>query len=191
MTRRFLGVLVSLVIAGTLGLASAAHAQEAPPPAGERPHLTVHGGLHLPLGDFADAANPAIGAIVRYNIPVAQRLVVTAGGGILFHFPKTIDLGIAEVDLSLIQIPILGGVRYALSPSASYPYVAAELGINIIRVSASLDGESDSDTETDLAMLLGGGYVFGRLDLRGGLMISNLDEAGDSLGLVAMLGYQF
>jgi hypothetical protein len=50
---------------------------------------------------------------------------------------------------------------------------------------------SGSSSETDLGLNAGAGYRMGDLDLRGSLCIFDLGHAGDSMGLMASVGYNF
>ncbi len=57
--------------------------------------------------------------------------------------------------------------------------------------SASLidaNGQSMSESDTNLGMTLGAGYRKGKLDLRANLFFPDVGELGDALGLMATVG---
>ena len=142
--------------------------------------LSVHGGLYLPVGNWADAAGIGIGANVRYSHALSDVLNVTGGLGLVFHLPKEYPL---IGDVSVMEIPVMAGVTYELGSL----FVFGELGLNLVRVS----GDAGSDSETEVALFAGAGYDLGAIDVRGGIMASSISEFGDSMSIVVLAGYEF
>jgi hypothetical protein len=56
---------------------------------------------------------------------------------------------------------------------------------------AEYNGTSDSDSETDIGLTLGGGYQMGDLDFRGQLFFPDMGEMEDFMGLLFNVGYTF
>lgn len=176
-------------LALTLAIGSAA-AQSAAAPAGKT--IGLDAGLALPTGDWSDAVGLGLGALVRFEMPLGGKLVLTGRAGYLQHLSKDSDTGFGgSASSSSSQIPLLGGVRYVLRPdTASTMYGAAELGLDMFRSSVEAGGQSQSDSDTNLALTLGGGYRAGKLDLRAGLLFADVGNLGDSMALMATVGYQ-
>jgi len=152
--------------------------------------LGLDGGLDMPTGDWSDGTGIGIGALARFEMPLAPKLALTARAGYIQHLGKDVDTGFGSGSSSAAEIPLLGGVRYAFSQQpTSAIYGAAELGLVVFRVSVDIDGMSQSNSDTNLGMSLGGGYRTGKLDLRGALLFPDLGHAGN-LGLMATVGYQ-
>jgi hypothetical protein len=156
--------------------------------------IAVDGGAALPVGSYGDVAGLAFGALGRFEMPLAAKLTLTARAGFLSHLGKDGPAGLGgghASSISVLEIPLLGGVRYALSQGpASEVYGAAELGLIYARVSSEAGGMSSSGSDTNLGLTLGGGYRAGKLDVRGGLMFSNLGHLGDTMGLLVSVGYE-
>ncbi len=156
--------------------------------------LGVDGDLALPVGTYGDAAGLGFGVIGRVEHPVAStpELTITGRVGFVYHLSKDMmsPLGGTAGSLTVMEFPILGGVRYDFSRSASGSlYGAAEAGLVVLRASASYNGVDASDSQTNLGMTLGGGYRTGKLDLRGQLFFADLGHAGDSMSIMATIGY--
>jgi hypothetical protein len=176
-------VMSSLLIAG------AAAAEESTTAVTARTSKTIalDGGIAVPTGDMADAAGFGIGALVRFEMPLRDKLVLTARAGYIQHLEKEAEGGLGgEAKSSWSQLPLIGGVRYAFSPKF---YGAAELGLVMVRVSVDIGGESMDSSDTNLGMTLGGGYRTGKLDVRGGLLFPDAGEAGDVMAVMATVGY--
>lgn len=162
----------------TCALVTTAHAQPAPAPVASANTIGIDGMVVIPVGDYADVASLAIGALGRVEIPAGPGFV-TGRIGALFHMTE-LD------DTTLLFFPIYGGFRYPLGSGSAY--LAGELGITVgyARVSTPLGDGSDTDTE--LGMTLGGGLRKGQLDLRAGLFLPDLDDA---VGVFGSVGYDF
>jgi len=153
--------------------------------------LGIDGGLDMPTGDWSDATGLGIGALARFEMTLQPKLALTARAGVIQHLGKDIDSGFGESgSASATEVPLLGGVRYAFTQSpTSEVYGAAELGLVVYRASIDAGGMSQSNSDTNLGMSLGGGYRAGKLDLRGGLLFPDIGHAGN-MGLMATVGYQ-
>jgi hypothetical protein len=142
--------------------------------------IGVDGAVALPTGDWGDAVGFGIGALARFEMPINAKLVFTARAGYIQHMEK--EDGAPTVG----EIPLLAGMRYAFQEKV---YGAAELGFVNYRMSLDVDGQSMSDSDTNLGMSLGAGYRSGKLDLRGGLYFPDVDHASDAMGVMATIGY--
>jgi hypothetical protein len=170
-------VLVSAIV--TLGLAStAAHAQPAP----AQRTIGVDGVVVLPLGDYADLATLAFGALGRVEFPVGHKLSVTGRAGVLYHLLDS------DVDGSLWFVPVYGGVRYGFGAGPDGFYVAGELGITFGFASVDTGVGTASDSDSELGMTLGGGMRRGALDIRAALF---LPDVGEDPGVMGSVGYDF
>lgn len=148
--------------------------------------LGIDGGSVLPTGDWGDAAGFGLGALARLEMPLQPKLTLTARLGYMHHLSKESN----GADSSTSEVPILGGVRYQLSgDEAAQLYGAAELGFVVSRISIEANGQSMSDSDTNLGMTLGGGYRKGKLDLRANLLFPDVGHLDDVIGLMATVGY--
>jgi hypothetical protein len=146
------------------------------------PVFGVDAEVALPVGNLGDAYGLGFGGLLRYEFTVTTRANITARAGFVYHVPK--DLG-GGVKSHLFEVPLLAGIRFAATPSL---YIAAEFGAFVTH--ASVD-DFASDTSTNAGITVGGGYRMGGLDVRIGLDILDLGNAGDTIELVAGLGYNF
>jgi hypothetical protein len=141
--------------------------------------IGVDGAAVLPVGDWGDGAGIGVGALGRLDIPVLPKLTVTVRAGLVYHMPKDV----MGTDVSTMEIPVLGGVRYAFRPNL---YGASELGLVWIRTSLDGGGMSQSDSNTELGMSLAGGWRSGKLDVRAGVYFP---EVADAMGMFVTVGY--
>ena len=169
------------VTAITLGLVSTAARAQSAEPAGPKT-FGVDGVVVLPLGDYADVATVAFGALGRLEFPVGHKLSITARAGLLYH---VLD---SDVDGRRWFIPVSGGARSGFGAGADGPYVAAELGITFAYASVDTGFGTASDTDSKLGATLGGGLRRGPLDLRAALFVPDL---GEDPGIMGSVGYDF
>ena len=191
----------------TLALGARAFADEtAPPPAGapapETPvaaaagqtgaetkiQLGADGAFVLPLGNFSNAANAGIGALIRGEYSVMPKLNITGRLGFVYYLTK--DQGF---DYKFWNIPVLVGAKYDIAQGF---YGAAEAGLFLNHASATVSipgfgSASSSNTETDFGATITAGYRMGDLDARVGLQWADLGHAGDTMGLMVNVGYSF
>jgi hypothetical protein len=153
--------------------------------------IGIDGGIAMPTGDWGDAAGFGFGALARLEIPFRPKLTLTARAGYIHHTSKEAEGGFGgSADSTTSEIPFFAGARYAFSQQAtSEIYGAAELGLVMYRVSLDFDGESMSESDTNLGMTLGAGYRTGKLDIRAGLLFPDVGEVGDAMALMATVGY--
>ena len=175
----------SFMLASLL-ISSVAVADDASVTATSTKTIGIDGGIALPTGDWGDAVGFGVGALARFEMPINAKMVFTARAGYIQHMEKEGGGG----DSTTAEIPLFGGIRYAFSQSgATAIYGAAELGLVNYRVSIDVDGDSMSNSDTNLGMTLGGGYRAGKLDVRGGLYFPDVDHADDAMGVIATVGY--
>ena len=165
--------LIACIALFALPLTASAQAEQA-----GRGKIEAGGAFHLPVGDFGDAAGIGFGAFGSYVFALNPQLELVGTLGLIYHLPKEVA---PDVDFQLIQIPILAGVRFHVTDPI---YVNGQIGLNFARLSADSMGVSASETETELAMLIGGGYEIGKIDVAANLMISSLDNIDESLGIM-------
>jgi hypothetical protein len=181
MRTRFLASATLAISLAVIGTAAA----DAPKTIG------LDGGLAMPTGDWGDAAGVGIGALARFEMPLQTKLTFTARAGYIQHLG--VDGPDGAGDSSTSEVPLFAGVRYAFSGaeegSSKQFYGAAELGFVIYRVSIDVNGQSMSNSDTNLGMTLGAGYRTGKLDLRANLFFPDVGEAGDAMALMATIGY--
>ncbi len=85
-------------------------------------------------------------------------------------------------------IPILVGAKFTVIPNV---YVAGEIGFFNTHTSIDTPVGTFSGSDTNFGLTLGGGYRLNQLDLRLQLEFLDLGHAGDSMALVASVGYDF
>ncbi|MBS1122041.1 MAG: hypothetical protein H6Q90_4269 [Deltaproteobacteria bacterium] len=186
-------VLPILLTTATATTAAADGAAEpaAPVSTARTKMIAIDGALAMPTGKLGDGVGFGIGALARFEMPLAPKLVLTARVGYIQHFSKESDVGGgATAKSSASQIPLLGGIRYVFSQGPTTQlYGGAELGFDVVRLSFDNNGMSSSNSDTNLGMTLGGGYRTGKLDLRAGLLFPDLGNVGDAIALMATVGY--
>lgn len=138
--------------------------------------IGVDAAFVLPLGDYADAADAAFGALGRFEFGINPALAITARAGLLYNLAKADGL-------TILMIPVFAGVKYNIGTSGLFGF--GEIGINHTRVSA--DGGSTS--ETKLSFQAGAGYGMGKLQFRGGFWYTASDPA--LMGIMASAGFNF
>ncbi|MEO8700064.1 MAG: hypothetical protein ABI867_08475 [Kofleriaceae bacterium] len=196
---------VFIAVIAMTGLAAAQDAGPPPPPPGGPPPPPGNMGpaapgvgqntvgadvaVVLPTGDYADLVDFAIGVFGRFEHKLNPNLSITGRLGYLYN-QVSVD------DVSLSMILLVGGARYNLSnTSADGIFLTGELGFNYIRASVDTGGGSLSDTETDLTLILGGGYQVGKIQARAGLFYTfngdNDADTGNALGLMGSVGFDF
>jgi len=153
--------------------------------------IGIDGGVAMPTGDWGDAAGFGFGALARLEIPFRPKLTLSARAGYIYHTSQETEGGLGgSGDSSTSEIPFFAGARYAFSQQpTSEIYGAAELGLVMYRVSLDFNGESMSESDTNLGMTLGAGYRTGKLDIRAGLLFPDVGEVGDAMALMATVGY--
>jgi len=172
------------IVFASLLISAVAHA--------ETKTIGIDGGVAVPTGDWSDAVGFGIGALVRFEMPIKDKITFTARAGYIQHMEKEAGSEMTgdESKSSAAEIPLFGGIRYAFKQEATTAiYGAAELGFCMYRVSFEAGGMESSDSDTNLGMSLGAGYRTGKLDLRGGLWFPDVGEAGDAMAVMATVGY--
>jgi hypothetical protein len=132
----------------------------------------------LPVGDYGDGTELALGPIGRAEFPAGPGYI-TGRFGVLYHLTE-VD------DTTLLFLPLYGGFRYPIGGGQAY--VAGEIGITIGYLRADTPLGSGSDTDTELGMSLSAGLRKGQLDLRGGLFLPDLD---DLVAIFGSVGFDF
>lgn len=136
----------------------------------------------LPLSDYGDSADFAVGPLLRFEMGVAPNIAVTARAGVLFHVGTPEGFG-------LTMIPIYVGGKYNIGTSGLF--AAAEVGATVIRASVDIGGISASETETKFGFTAGLGYQKSKIQVRANLFVPDVGEIGDALGVMASVGYDF
>ncbi|MDQ3366036.1 MAG: porin family protein [Myxococcota bacterium] len=150
------------------------------PTAGPGKVIGVDAAFVLPLSDYGDAADFAVGALGRFEFGINNMLSVTARAGLLYH------IGTPE-GFSLMFIPIYAGVKYNIGTSGLFAF--GEAGLTYIRASVEIGGMSASDSETKLGVNVGAGYQAGKIQARVGLLLPDVGEAADAHGIMASVGF--
>ncbi|MGB3543403.1 hypothetical protein [Rubrivirga sp.] len=105
-----------------------------------------------------------------------------------YVFADDFGAGFAGVDVDTqfirAQADLIG--RFELGPDSNFsPYVKAGAGIEFARTSVEIGGVSDSNSNTELAINIGGGAEFTQFFVEGGLGLSGVE------GLRIRAGYRF
>ena len=159
---------------------------EAAPPAKK---MTIGADLAfvLPLSDYSDAADFALGGLGRFEYAVNDMISATARVGYIWNSAKTDGVSIG-------MIPVMVGGTYKVGTSGLSAY--GELGLTNIRVSVDVGGVSASDSKTKFAIGAGVGYQMDKIKARAGFwMPGSLDNGNGGsttlFGLMASVGYDF
>lgn len=147
----------------------------------------VAGVLEIPISpeQYTDGTGIGIGVLGGATYAMSAKLALAGNIGLVYHLSKN--------DVDVIEIPILAGVRFFVIPKLA---LGADTGINIIRVSFEILGESESETRTRIPLALHAGYMLSdALLVGGGLWLPNflLRDDGEDMGiaLAAYVGYMF
>ena len=185
-------VLCSLLAIPAVTTTALADDETQPEPAPKTKTLAVDAAVAVPTGNWADGVGFGIGALARFEMPINPQLTFTARVGYIQHLAKEgQSSGFGDPPSSSAnEIPLFGGLRYAFSANQpSTLYGAAELGLVRFGMSVDYDGQSMSNSETNLGMTIGGGYRSGKLDLRGGILMPDLGHAGDAIAVMGTVGF--
>ena len=126
----------------------------------------------LPVGNFGDGAGVGFGGLLRYEIPIVNAANLTLRAGFMYHLEKN--------GSTFYSVPVLGGLRVRLG---QWAFVAAEAGAFV-----NHPGKFD----TGLGFTFAVGYrVSTSVDLRLGAEMVDVSHAGDTIALLAGLGYSF
>lgn len=179
-TRLLKPLLLSTAVAAAVAAPAVAHADA---PVGNI--LGVDAFLAIPIGDYGDRSDAALGALVRAEFAVTPKLSLTGRLGFIF------DIGEAD-GFDSSYIPIYGGIKSTLSGGGTNRLFAfGELGATIIRATVEIGGEDFSDSETKVGLTGGIGYQSGKAQLRAGLWFPSLGDADDAIALIVNVGYDF
>ncbi len=109
-------------------------------------------------------------------------IAITARLGYLYGMEK--DVGTMKMSLS--AIPVLAGIKYfPITPTPLY--VAAEVGL----MNGTMHVGSSEKDESWTGGTLGAGFQIAGLDLRGQMIVFDLDHMSESYGLMLTVGYDF
>lgn len=179
-----------LFAGAALALILTAHAATASAQSGK---LAAGGefGLVVPTGDWADVTGVGFGLFGRVDYAVAPKIAVTGVAGYAAHLATELDLGFATVDASTSELVFAGGARFYVVPTVE---LHALTGLNIWTFKAEAAGESDSESETRVPLILGGAFeAASGLTVGGDLFIPNLfgteDEEDVQVGILFKVGY--
>jgi hypothetical protein len=173
----------------------------AAPPAGGAP-ATMAGGKGskivgadvvgiLPLGDYSDGVDFALGAVGRFEYGVTDEIAVTGRAGYIYNF-GTPD------GVTLSMIPLLVGGTYKIGTSGLF--VQAELGITNIRASVDVQGTTITASDTKFSIGGGVGYQKDKIKARVGFFMPGSEDGSDGnggtttttlYGILASVGYDF
>ena len=106
------------------------------------------GVVALPLGDFGDLAKLGFGAGLGMLVPHDEALAFRGEVSFLYF----LDDVEGDVDVTLWQVPVQALVQYSFTDSPAY--LLGGLGLAFTHFEVG----SFSNTETDVALALGGGY---------------------------------
>lgn len=168
------------------GMEEGGGGEMAPAEAPKKIRFGVAGVLAIPISpsEFTDFTGIGIGALVGVLYGMNEKLALAGHAGLIYHLPKE--------DVTLMEIPILAGVRYMVIPKLA---LGVDTGINIMRTSIDVEG-AESQTNTRIPLAISAGYMIGgNLMVSGVLWIPNLllrDEGEDmAMEIGGVVGYLF
>lgn len=152
----------------------------------------------LPIGDFADASGPLIGASIRagYYVMPAFEAYLRAG----YQFALKKDIGGAKIGVN--NIPVYLGGRYFFMQPYSGLYGNLEIGANMMKSSTDPEipgpiGDAITKMRTRFGANIGAGYVISKdlpINIGAQLALLNLlgTESGEKtlMGINIMAGYE-
>lgn len=177
---------LALACLALVGGSEFVHAQSAPAPApAKQVSFGVSGLIGLPIGDFGKSGvDGVLGLLVSVDYDVLPQIELTGRAGYL-HW-------LVEGDgVNAYQIPVWVGARYFLQPGKQGAFIHGESGFNSLHVSLDVGGGTVSDSNTEMALNLLGGFRQGNLVVEGGLYIGSLDDSGESQMIGGTLGTSF
>lgn len=170
--------------AGGAAPAAPAAAPEAAPEAGKGTKTVgADAAFVLPLSDYSDVADAALGVFGRFEYGINAQLAVTGRLGFLYNLDKSV----AGVSPTTYMIPVYVGAKYSIGTSGLF--ADAELGLNYISTSVDVMGMSQSQSDTKFSFLAGPGYQKGKLSARALLFFTQGDK--NLIGIMANVGYDF
>jgi Outer membrane protein beta-barrel domain len=178
---------------------------EASPAAGDK-KISVGADLLfvLPVGDLSNDTGPQIGPLLRGGYRIMPALELTARIGYLFAFGKSQNpTPLVTGSTSVTDIPVWLGARYFVGDAPAGLYAAAEIGVNFLNASYTVNpGNVQKSTgDTRGGFNLGVGYVISKdlpIDVRLqysylNLIGANTGPSGDGslMGIGLSAGYSF
>jgi len=142
--------------------------------------ISIAADLGLPLGDFGDFASFIIGPSVGFELPVGDKLGITAQLGYQIVTLKDDNPFIK----SYTMIPVQAGLKYYFMDQQEGFYGHGQVGIHsstiktedITILGVTIPGSSDSNT--NLSWAIGLGYQMEKLDI--GLRYNSIMPDGDA-----------
>ena len=175
-----------------------------PTPWGNRLVLGIDSAFQNPLSSklkdgeeensYKGSTDMGLGALVRAEFVLRPHLNLTARVGYIYSLQKATTLKGNKIKNTLDNIPVWVGAKYFFTDMI---YGGAELGVNMLR--ASVEGPSPLGTgtitvdnnETKLGANVGAGVLISGLDIRAQLSILSVGDAGESMGVLVNVGYNF
>ncbi len=161
--------------------------------------LALMGSFILPLGNHTDYTRTGFGLNLDGEHRVSPTFRLSARTGFHYHLDakdfEVVGTNAAVTSRRVHTIPVLIGARFF--PGETGWYVNAETGL-FIRFFSKEDAVKNtgktvesSQVKFNLGLGAGGGYQFGRCDLRATLHAYDLTHPGDSLAFALSFGYKF
>lgn len=149
--------------------------------AAQSPQLSFGIDAGIPLGDDADLYSLSVGPAVGFELPLGNKLGLTA------QLAYQIALVKSEFDgFSFSLLPIQAGLKYYFMESQEGFYGHAQLGVHSVNSKFEFFGVSISDTQTDLSWAIGAGYQMEKLDI--GLRYNVITNGGDGFENTSYIG---
>jgi hypothetical protein len=182
---------VNRLVALGLSLVSGTVAADSDPPPLKKQILGGDLMFVKPVDNYGDDASFGLGVLFRYERRMGSKLSLIARGGPVFH-DSAVD------GQSVFMFLALGGMRLNIDADRrNGSFFDAVVGMNFVRVAVNSVGVKASDSEPELTLDFGGGYQFGRFQVRGSLFYtphvgaSFGGNATSYLGLTATIGFDF
>ncbi len=144
--------------------------------------ISLGADIALPLGDFADGYSLGIGPAVGFELPVGDKLGITAQIAYDFLMVKS---DFSDVIKSATMMPLQAGLKYYFQESQAGPYAHAQLGVHSstvktedidLGVLGKIDGTTTSSSNFSWA--IGAGYQLEKLDI--GLRYNSISPDSDA-----------
>lgn len=148
--------------------------------AAQSPQISLAADLGLPIGDFGDFASFIVGPSVGFELPVGDKLGVTAQIGYQFVSLKNDNPFIKSYSM----IPVQAGLKYYFTEQQLGFYAHGQVGIHASTIKTEdftilgVTVAGTSDSNTNLSYALGVGYQLEKLDL--GLRYNAITPDGDA-----------
>jgi outer membrane protein W len=125
--------------------------------------LSFGADVALPMGDFGDFYTLGIGPAVGFELPLGDKLGLTAQVSYMFLTPSS---DFSDIVKSSSMLPLQAGLKYYFQESQSGLYAHGQLGVHSTSTTIDLGplGES-TESSSNFSWAIGAGYQLEKFDI--------------------------